>query len=361
MKKHNENRSEPERKFFFRSESATATAIGAVLLLGIIFLVLTIIWVEWVPEWKNDAEYSHMDVVGEDMAELKSRIDMMAIVLASTYSNCSPLDDMYSNASPLDDMYSNASPVNTLYSNPPAPNLVTSVPLHMGGGGVPFIRSTEASGILAINKDKCVMKIIVNPQDDEPYTNSVNCGTVTYQSKNHYYVDQAYSYENGAVVLSQNGQSVIMLYPSIQFSRASADEYNLSINSIRIFEKPYAPAQTVSSNIECSLLLTGMEYLPLYDSDTDGGGNVNGLILTISSSHPKAWMIYLEKTLKDAGISDYNLSKSPDSNNVRLTIPQILDSKKNNEGKKNETTSDILKRLYIGETVVKVEPGINLN
>ena len=73
----------------------------------------------------------------------------------------------------------------------------------MGGGGIPFVRSTEASGILGINKDKCVMKIIVNPQDDEPYTGSVNCGTVTYQSKNHYYVDQVYSYENGALILSQ--------------------------------------------------------------------------------------------------------------------------------------------------------------
>ena len=154
-----------------------------------------------------------------------------------------------------------------------------------------------------------------------------------------------------------------MLSPSIQFSRASADEYNLSINAIRIFEKPYAPAQIVSANIECSLLLTGMEYIPLYDSDKDDGGNVNGLILTISSSHPKAWMIYLEKTLKDAGISsdEYNLSKSPESNNVRLTIPQILDSTKNSDAKNNEATPDILKRIYIGETVVKVEPGINLN
>ena len=101
MEKHNENRSEPERKIFFHSESATATAIGAVLLLGIIFLVLTIIWVEWVPEWKNDAEYSHMDDVGEDMAELKSRIDMMSIVLASTYSNSTPVNSTIQIPHPL--------------------------------------------------------------------------------------------------------------------------------------------------------------------------------------------------------------------------------------------------------------------
>ena len=90
MKKHNGNRSRSEKKFFFHSESATATVIGAVMLLGIIFSVLTIIWVECVPEWKNDAEYSHMDDVCEDMAEVKSRIDMMSIVLASNSSNCSP-------------------------------------------------------------------------------------------------------------------------------------------------------------------------------------------------------------------------------------------------------------------------------
>ena len=53
MKKHNEKDSRLENLRFSRSEYATATVIGAVLLLGIIFSVLTIIWVGCVPEWKR--------------------------------------------------------------------------------------------------------------------------------------------------------------------------------------------------------------------------------------------------------------------------------------------------------------------
>ena len=69
MKKHNKSKSGLENMFFFSSESATSTVIGAVLLMGIIFSILTIVYVEHIPEWKGDAEYSHMDDVCGDMAK----------------------------------------------------------------------------------------------------------------------------------------------------------------------------------------------------------------------------------------------------------------------------------------------------
>ena len=360
MKKHKENRSRSEKRFFSDSESATATVIGAVLLLGIIFSVLTILWVGSVPEWKNDAEYSHMDDVWEDMAELKSRIDIMSIVMASG-SNSSPIS---SNSSPIS---SNSSPINPLYLDPSAPKLVTSVPFHLGGGGIPLISSMKSSGTLAINKGKCVMSIIVNREGAAPYIKSIDCGTITFTSQNTQYVDQVFSYENGALILDQREQSVMMLYPSIRLSNVSTsghNEYNVSINAISVGQRPRAPIEIISSNSECSLRLTGIDhtfdYISVNASEKKNSGNknkdaenVNKLTLIITSNYPDAWMLHLNKTIEGAGIGPekYKVERLT-GNNVRLTFYMVNDGKK--------VDPDIL-RLYVGETVIKAEPGIGLN
>jgi len=327
MKKHNGNNSKFGKSKFFRSESATATVIGAVLLLGIIFSVLTIIWVCCVPEWKNDAESSHMDNVWEDMAELKSKIDMMSIVLASNPDSSSHSSDPSSTS----------------------PQLVMSVPFHMGGGSLPLIGITKSSGFLAVNKDKCIMSGIVIYNDSTNYPFNVTCGTVTYSSQNYYYVDQAFSYEDGALILDQGEQSVMMLYPSIRFSRTPSNGYNVSINAVRILQKPYSPPEIISSNNGCSLRLTGIDYSHIYDSDEDSFEKIDRFMLTIYTMHSDAWEQYLRKTLADAGIksNEYTLVKG-ENNNIHLIFPATQDS-------------DILGRLYVSETVVKAEPGIGLN
>jgi len=313
---------------FFSSESATSTVIGAVLLLAIIFSVFSIVRMGYIPEWKNDAEYSHMDDVWEDMSDLKSKVDMMSIVLASN---------------------PNSSYLNSSDPDSTSPQLVMSVPFHMGGGAVPLIGPIKSSGTLAVNKDKCVMSVIANPNEADYYFKSIDCGTVTYSSQNRYYVDQVFSYEGGALIRGQKEQSSMMLYPSIRFSRTSANGYNVTINAVRIFEQEYYPPDVISSNSGCSLRLEGLDYKPLYDSDIDDLGSIDSFKLTIYSRHPEAWKIYLEKALSDTGIdsNEYTLIQS-ESGSVRLTFP-------------SETSTIDLNRLYLSETVVKAEPGIGLN
>lgn len=346
MKKHNENRSGSKKAFFLHSESATATSIGAVLLLGIIFSALTILWVGCVPEWKNDAEYSHMDNVWENMAELKSETDLMSIVMAS-HSNSSDINSLYSNCTPIE--------------------LVTSVPFHMGGGDTPIVSSMKSSGTLAVNKGKCVMSVIVDCEDVDPYIKSINCGTVIYTSQNNNYVDQIFSYESGALILDQREQSVMMLYPSIHFSNVSTsghNEYNISINTVSVCQNPKAPPEIISSNSECSLRLTGINYISDYisfnssEKQNSGKGKkvsegLNKFTLIITSNHPDIWMRYLNKAIEDAGIGSekYKVERLT-GNNVRLTFYMAY--------KGNNVSPDVL-RLYVSETAIKAEPGIGLN
>ncbi|WP_292381755.1 hypothetical protein [Methanosarcina sp. UBA289] len=349
MKKNKQKSARLEKTLLFYSESGTATVIGAVMLLGIIFSVLTIAWVDCVPEWKNDAEYSHMDDVWKDMAELKSRVDVMSIVLASS-SNCTP--------------------INSLYSNCTASDLVTSVSFHMGGSDIPFIASMKSSGTLAVNKGKCVMSIIINP-DTTPKVKSVDCGTVTYTSQNGHYVDQVFSYENGALILDQEDQSVMMLYPSIRFSTIPTNghnEYNILINAVSFHQNPKDLPEIISSNSECSLRLTGINYISLYDSEKDNLDDkknepvsVDKFIMIITSNYPEAWIHYLNKAMADAKISSekYKIERLT-GNNVRFTFTVAPATSKEKGSGGSNANPDIIKRMYISETVIKAEPGIGL-
>lgn len=300
--------SQTSKPFFLRSESASSTVVGAVLLLAIIVSVFSVIRIGYIPEWKNDAEYSHMNDVWGDMADLKSKIDLMTIALAS---------------------------------DPDSPNteITMSVPFHMGGGDLPLIGTIKSSGTLSVNKNECEITII--PDSDENSIDPITCGAVSYTSQNRYYVDQDFTYEGGALVLSQGERSSMMLYPSIRFSRTPANEYNVSIHVVEIDKNVYAPADIISSNTGCSLRLTGNEFTPLYDSD-----NISSFNLMVNTDHADAWYLYLQETIADAGITDYT-TLTQNENNVSLTFPS-------GSGGKD------LNRLYVSKTKVKVEPGIGI-
>jgi len=307
MKGKNSKNSQVSKPVFLHSESASSTVVGAVLLLAIIVSVFSVVRLGYVPEWKNDAEYSHMNDVWEDMADLKSKADLMTIVLAS---------------------------------DPDSSNPVTmSVPFHMGGGDLPLIGTIKSSGTLSINKNECTMEI-TTVSENESDTEEITCGAVSYTSQNRYYVDQNFIYEGGALILSQGERSSMMLYPSIRFSRATANEYDVSIHAVEIDKSIYAHSDVISSNTVCSLRLTGREFK---QKSLD---NISSFTLTVNTDYPEAWYQYLNETIEDARITKYaNLTQN--ENKVSLTFP-------NGSGGKD------LNRLYVSKTRIKVEPGIGI-
>lgn len=302
------------KPFSLRSESASSTVVGAVLLLAIIVSVFSVVRVGYIPEWKNDAEYSHMNDVWEDMADLKSKIDLMTIALASDPDSKDT-------------------------------EITMNVPFHMGGGDVPLIGTIKSSGTLSVNKDEC--KIKITPDFNVNAIKPITCGAVSYDSQNRYYVDQDFTYEGGALILSQEERSSMMLYPSIRFSGSSVNGYNVSIHLVEIDKNEYAPADVISSNTGCSLRITGKEFTSLYDSDKNISDNIDFFTFTVNTDHPEAWYLYLNETIADAGITDYTTLPQPNGNNVSLTFP-------------SESSGKDLNRLYVSKTKVKVEPGIGI-
>ena len=307
----------PGLNSFFRLESASATALAAVLLLGIIFSVISAVHLGYTPEFKADYEHSHMTSIWKDMTELKSKIDMTTVLLASD-------------------------------PNSSTPKVTTTTVLHTRKLETPFISSTKSTGTLSLNTDRCKMTITpANKSETENATENatvINCGTIAYNSNNKYCMDQTFKYENGALILEQNEKAVMKHYPSIRVSKVSSGNYTFLINAVEI----QGVANTISSNLDGSILLKGKSYETLYDSDISG--NESSFLLTVYTDHPAAWEIYLNETMTGAGLeadTDYALDRIG-SNYVTCVFPE-------------KGSANSLKRLYVGKATINAELGIGLS
>jgi len=298
----------------FRSESASATVIAAVLLLCIVFTTIAIVRISYVPEWKKETEHAHMNEVWDDMAELKSRADMLSLFMASD-------------------------------PNSSAYGFSISAPMRMGGGEVPIFEPSTSAGTLSINTERCRMTITPQKPSVSTLPNIVECGGVTYLSKNREYMDQVIRYENGALILAQGERSLMKQSPSFRITRNPEGNYSFSIRAMEIIAEPDA----ISTNDVTSLRMTGLDDEFIYDSG--GEEAIDSFTCTIITQYPDAWASYLNETAEAAGLeydTDYTLD-CPGSDCVYFSFTTT--------GGKN------LERLCINKSVIGIElgPGGGLN
>jgi hypothetical protein len=305
-------------KSLFNSESGTATVIATVLLLCIIFTAFALIRVEYVPEWKIDAEKSHMNDVQKDMIELKSTADILSLLMASD-------------------------------SNFSASGLPITIPFIMGGGEIPILEPSKSSGTLSVNMERCKMTMIpkrISVSDSfkvKEDIKKIECGGITYRSDNREYLDQVLRYENGALILSQGEKSMMKEFPSFNIEKTSENNYTVSIQAIKIRGEPDA----ISSSTDVSLRLTGISNNTTYNSNDTG--DIASFYGTIITEYPDAWISYLNETAKNAGLNystDYDLDK-PSSNCLYFNFMS--------------TSNKTLQSLNISELVIQADLGTGLS
>ena len=260
------------------SESAVATVIAAVMLLAIIVTIFAIVRISYIPEWRDDAEASHMKDVLEDMGNLKSSIDTAAFFKSSSISSQS-----------------------------------ITVQIRMGSGEMSILDTTRASGTLSVNMDPCSAYLILNDSSGKNiYSDSFDCGGITYGSNNEQYVDQTLRYENGALILVQGDKSVMRQAPPFTINSTKIDpgndsyNFSVSMNLINVSGK----TDSISSDTIESLRLSATNFKQLRNDDSE---EVDTFSYTIFTKYPNAWASYFNDTAKDAGLiygSDYSITKS---------------------------------------------------
>jgi hypothetical protein len=275
---------EMARKSLLKSESAAAIAIAAVLLLGLAFTIISVVKLNYVPEWKIDAERDYSYDAWSNMEDVKTRADLFTRFMDSD--------------------------INYPYG------LSATVPFSMGGGDVPVFEPSKSNSKLAVNTEECTMSITL-PNHTLPY--KVDCGGITYYSENRQYPDQVFRYENGALILAQGDNSQMKRDPLFNITEDMGN-YTVTFNAINLTGGP----ESVSSSTLTALSLTGCLIDPVLNTDVYMKANetINTFNLSISTHYVDAWTTYLNNTAKDAGLeydTDYKITY-PDSSCVCLSF-----------------------------------------
>jgi hypothetical protein len=266
---------------FERSEAAVSTVVSAVLMLGIIVAVFTVIHVSYIPEWRTGAEQSHMADVYYDMSVLKSNIDILSVANA----------------------------------NAPVSIMSFSTPIRAGSGSIPIVSPGRSSGMLGIRPESSGIRITANntllSYDSE--SSLRNLGTVFYASDNTYFVDQTYAYENGALILAQKDLSIMKQSPSMAIRRTdNGTNITIDINAIQI----PGPSGAISSNSVEEVRTRYNSSVVLYTEEhlfTD-------LTLTMDTAYPSAWEEFFRRETASAGLTADECSVFSNGTSVILRL-----------------------------------------
>jgi hypothetical protein len=235
------------------TDSAVVGMVSAVLVIGLLVAVISIIQVVYVPIIMEQREAEHMDKVTEQFGSLTSVIDSQA---ASQTIGV------------------------------PIPSFIT-----LGNEELPFLVSSKAFGTLEI-LDNATTITITNDSGGASYTYSL--GIITYSSDNAYYLDQSFTYEAGAMIVSQSEGSTMVCQPGfiIDLNR-NTQVVNISFDVVNISsvgDKTTAggfgtyPIQTEFKNISTTLMLADVRNV------------------TLVTDYSNAWFVFFNHSLIRAGL-----------------------------------------------------------
>jgi hypothetical protein len=181
-------------------DDGLSEVVGFVLLLGVIVLALSLYQVYGVPAAGRENEIRHMDAVKDRFVDYKIALDSLWVnerngVLLST-----------------------------------AFDLGTGAAATGGGTfALPILTPAGSGGTVAVEGGGTVLTIEAGDQRA-----AIPLGSLTYTSSNRYWVDQTWTYQMGAVFLSQEGGATVRVGPSIAAAKTKDDNITLSVAPISL-------------------------------------------------------------------------------------------------------------------------------
>jgi len=252
------------RKFTY-SNNAVVGIVVAVLLIGLIVSVISIIQAAYIPKWMEEKEADHIEQVLVQFSELKLAIDTNA--------------------------------ANKEENTP----IATSITL--GSKEFPFLMSARAYGSLNIFNNKCIINITYYNETGIKNYSEYKLGIIRYNSYNAYYIPserQSFVYETGAVITNQTSGNSISIKPSFKINSTSTSN-TIYFKIVNI--SSYAN-KTSFGGYDTIPILT--EYVKSHN-ETIALKNVE--FINITTDHSEAWFTYLNSALKEYE-SNYDIDSS---------------------------------------------------
>ncbi|MCX6666331.1 MAG: hypothetical protein NT038_09820 [Euryarchaeota archaeon] len=246
------------QRSFITNNQAIAGIVVAVMILGLVVSVIAIIQTVYLPKWMEEREAEHMGVVADQFSQLKHSIDTL---------------DASNSTTPI------------------------TASITLGSKELGFLPSSRAFGHLQLAEN--AFKIT----SGDVYM----FNTFTYSSQNGYFLDQTYTYEAGALILSQTDGNVMLYTPPFTVNLVGTNVY-LVWNCINLRSQ----GGTTS--------VGGYGNYPLRVSYADRVSEPPILPVSsidITTSYPVLWKNYLNESFQKAdltygsGASFYTIVESP--------------------------------------------------
>jgi hypothetical protein len=266
-------------KKFNKEKYAIAGVIEALLLIGLVAIILSIIQLHYIPKIMEQKEAEHMDEVSNQFSYLKNMIDIQA--MAGTMGNDISL------------------------AHAPIMTQIT-----LGSKGLPYFITVPSYGELRIKNNGA--RIYGNSID-------VNFSSIVYHAHNLYFVEQTYVLEGGGIILNQSTEegSVMRVDPSI--SVKDMDNWiEMKFYLPNIIE---VPGKNFTSGYGGCYIRTNYSSYQRYLSDPIAIGNC----IVIYSNYLSAWNESFNRLFKDINtdpnnkVVDVSITQYKDTNVMKIT------------------------------------------
>ena len=240
---------------------------------------LTIFVSTYVPKWMEENEAHHMREVSNEFCNLKATIDTQ--ILRADVSD----------------------------ENDTGSDITIYTPIPLGNKGIPMFAS-ETSGSLSINSYQNSFTLL---NDTKTFVTSK--GNIIFTSQNKYFVSQQYIYENGAIIIKQEGSEFIKVPGYFEIENKSG---GIKISILMVYLIGEKSGLTGTSVEEVSSTLS------IYREESH---NLKGdeLQFNITTYYKSAWMDYFNNTFKEEDM-EYNIDYSfemVDENSFILKIKNV--------------------------------------
>ena len=229
-----------------KSDDGVVGIVVAVLLIGLMISVVSLVQVFYVPKWMEEREAEHMTEVASQFAELKFAIDTQT----ATQQKYTPI----------------------------------ASPITLGSKELPFLLSVRSFGMLEILPNALTIRIDNN---DSGLQINKSLGIIKYQSANGYFIDQTYIYESGALITSQRDGDILSVKPSFHFE--TAQQMNFTLVNIT----PVGGKVSSGSGYGTTSILT-----EFHDS-TSLNTIINVTFINITTTYTNSWYLFMNWTLKN--------------------------------------------------------------
>ncbi|MGM0404959.1 MAG: DUF7289 family protein [Thermoplasmatota archaeon] len=181
------------RRNLSESDEGVATTVGTIMALLVFLSLLSLITQQYIPIWMEDKEAYHVDDVMGQLTQIKGTVDTLVMNQYEYYS-----------------MY----------------NTVT-----LGSEGVPMFAS-RSMGVIRLLPDESGMSINFN-ESDGTNRNFEGTGSLSLEARNRYFEQQTIVFENGAILLQQEEDSIIRAPPQLTIEEDGSYSINIHVIDIQ--------------------------------------------------------------------------------------------------------------------------------